>query len=256
MDKVKQRIVVIGGGAAGFFGAIACAEANKASEVLILEKTRQLLAKVRISGGGRCNVTHHCFQPHLLVKHYPRGHKALQGPFSRFQPKDVVQWQLNDGAPQPLEKADGDWWSIPLKFQGAGQQTVRVRVLRRQGLDKPPLEFPPKGQKITVRYQPPAPKLELFPGQKPIDAVTDPEFPFKANVKTDGDGPPVKVALWLNWLNDQEKPQKIWSLKRMAQPQLISETLTLKASPRRRAKRTRRTSCPLVAGDQSAGPVS
>jgi predicted Rossmann fold flavoprotein len=88
----KPRIVVIGGGAAGFFGAIACAEAHPGAEVVILEKTRQLLTKVRISGGGRCNVTHSCFVPQQLTKHYPRGHKALQGPFTRFQPTDTIEW--------------------------------------------------------------------------------------------------------------------------------------------------------------------
>lgn len=66
------RIVVIGGGAAGFFGAIACAEAYPQAQVTLLEAGRQLLTKVRVSGGGRCNVTHACFDPALLVQHYPR----------------------------------------------------------------------------------------------------------------------------------------------------------------------------------------
>lgn len=90
-------IAVIGGGAAGFFGAIACAESFPGVRVVILEKTRQLLTKVRISGGGRCNVTHNCFDPILLTQHYPRGHKALVGPFSRFNPKDTIQWFQEHG---------------------------------------------------------------------------------------------------------------------------------------------------------------
>ncbi|MEI8125527.1 MAG: NAD(P)/FAD-dependent oxidoreductase [Parachlamydiaceae bacterium] len=90
--KKNNTIVVIGGGAAGFFGAIACAEANRDSRVIILEKARQLLSKVKISGGGRCNVTHACFDPALLVQNYPRGNKELRGPFSRFQPKDTIHW--------------------------------------------------------------------------------------------------------------------------------------------------------------------
>lgn len=85
-------IVVVGGGAAGFFGALTCAQQFPGHRVLILEKTRQLLSKVRISGGGRCNVTHACFDPALLVKNYPRGHQELRGPFSRFQPRDTIQW--------------------------------------------------------------------------------------------------------------------------------------------------------------------
>ena len=84
--------VVIGGGAAGFFGAIACAQQFPHHRVLLLEKTCQLLAKVRISGGGRCNVTHACFDSALLVKQYPRGGQELRGPFSRFQPQDTIHW--------------------------------------------------------------------------------------------------------------------------------------------------------------------
>lgn len=92
MTQNSETYVVIGGGAAGFFGAIACAEQAPDARVILLEKHRQLLSKVRISGGGRCNVTHHCFDPQELVKNYPRGNKALRGPFSRFQPRDTVSW--------------------------------------------------------------------------------------------------------------------------------------------------------------------
>lgn len=86
------RIVVIGGGAAGFFGAVTCASAYPRAQVTLLEAGRQLLSKVRISGGGRCNVTHACFDPALLVQNYPRGSKGLRGAFTRFQPKDTVTW--------------------------------------------------------------------------------------------------------------------------------------------------------------------
>jgi predicted Rossmann fold flavoprotein len=86
------HILILGGGAAGFFAAITCAEANPHARVTILEKSRALLSKVRISGGGRCNVTHACFDPALLVQHYPRGSAALRGPFTRFQPRDTIAW--------------------------------------------------------------------------------------------------------------------------------------------------------------------
>jgi predicted Rossmann fold flavoprotein len=92
VSKSGLTIAVIGGGAAGFFGAIACAEANPEHRVILFEKARQVLSKVRISGGGRCNVTHACFDPALLVQNYPRGGKALRGPFTRFQPLDTIQW--------------------------------------------------------------------------------------------------------------------------------------------------------------------
>lgn len=88
----SPQIIVIGGGAAGFFGAIAAATANPRVQVTLLEAGRQSLVKVSISGGGRCNVTHACFDPALLVQNYPRGGKALRGAFSRFQPRDVVAW--------------------------------------------------------------------------------------------------------------------------------------------------------------------
>ncbi|MEO1801171.1 MAG: NAD(P)/FAD-dependent oxidoreductase, partial [Cyanobacteria bacterium J06629_2] len=87
-----MNVIVIGGGAAGFFGAIACSEANPNLRVTLIEAGTKPLAKVRISGGGRCNVTHHCFEPARLVENYPRGGKALRGAFSRFQPQDTVQW--------------------------------------------------------------------------------------------------------------------------------------------------------------------
>jgi predicted Rossmann fold flavoprotein len=86
------KVIVIGGGAAGFFGAIACAEAHPHTQVTLLEAGRTPLTKVRISGGGRCNVTHHCFDAAQLVQSYPRGGKELRGAFTRFQPKDTVVW--------------------------------------------------------------------------------------------------------------------------------------------------------------------
>lgn len=88
----KKLICVVGGGAAGFFGAIACAHSFPEHRVLLLEKNRVVLAKVRISGGGRCNVTHSCFDASMLIKNYPRGGKELRGPFTRFQPLDTIQW--------------------------------------------------------------------------------------------------------------------------------------------------------------------
>ena len=100
------HILILGGGAAGFFAAITCAEANPQARVTILEKSRALLSKVRISGGGRCNVTNACFDPALLVQHYPRGGAALRGPFSRFQPRDTMAWFEQRGV-QLKTESDG-----------------------------------------------------------------------------------------------------------------------------------------------------
>lgn len=97
MNDDYYDTVIIGGGAAGFFAAIKCSENNSKRKVLLLEKSRKLLSKVKISGGGRCNVTHACFQPAELVKYYPRGQKELRGPFSQFQPSDTIEWFENRG---------------------------------------------------------------------------------------------------------------------------------------------------------------
>jgi predicted Rossmann fold flavoprotein len=95
--------IVIGGGAAGFFGAIACAEASPKAQVLILEATSRVLTKVKVSGGGRCNVTHCQFDPKLLINYYPRGQKELLGPFHRFQPKDTISWFASHGVDLKVE---------------------------------------------------------------------------------------------------------------------------------------------------------
>jgi len=100
---MAPHIVIIGGGPAGFFAAITCKTLNPQLEVTLLEKTEALLAKVRISGGGRCNVTHACFEPALLVKNYPRGSKELLGPFNRFQAEDTVKWFESKGITLKVE---------------------------------------------------------------------------------------------------------------------------------------------------------
>lgn len=102
----SAQVIVVGAGAAGVFGAIACAEAAPSATVHLFEAGREPLAKVRISGGGRCNVTHACFDPAVLVNHYPRGSRALRGPFSQFQPRDTIAWFQQRGIALKTE-ADG-----------------------------------------------------------------------------------------------------------------------------------------------------
>lgn len=87
---MKKKIVIIGGGAAGFFCA-SNLDKNK-YEIIILEQNKDVLQKVKISGGGRCNVTHACFDPRELVQFYPRGHKELLSIFTKFQPGDTMAW--------------------------------------------------------------------------------------------------------------------------------------------------------------------
>jgi len=100
----SPSVVVIGGGAAGFFAAITAAE--KGAAVTLLEQGRGVLAKVKVSGGGRCNVTHACFDPKQLVQHYPRGGRELLGPFHHFQPRDTMAWFQQRGVDLKVE-ADG-----------------------------------------------------------------------------------------------------------------------------------------------------
>ncbi len=87
-----MRVVIVGGGAAGFFAAISAAEANPKAQVTLLEKTTKLLAKVRVSGGGRCNVTHACPNPTELVAYYPRGGRRLRNAFRAFGPTETIAW--------------------------------------------------------------------------------------------------------------------------------------------------------------------
>lgn len=92
-----MRIAIIGGGPAGFFAAIAAAGHDRLAEIIIFEAGRRVLEKVRISGGGRCNVTHHCFEPSRLATFYPRGAKQLRRAFERFQPRDTIAWFKDRG---------------------------------------------------------------------------------------------------------------------------------------------------------------
>lgn len=107
----KWDVVVAGGGPAGFFAAIRCAELNPNLRILILEKSSQTLGKVLISGGGRCNVTHACFDPAQLITNYPRGGMALRGAFTRFQPLDTVKWFETHGVKL---KAEADNRMFPI----------------------------------------------------------------------------------------------------------------------------------------------
>ena len=106
-QQPTKRVIVIGGGAAGFFGAITCGQAlHGRGEVLLLERGAHFLQKVKISGGGRCNVTHSCFEPRALSARYPRGARALIGAFTRFQPTDTIRWFEERGVALKTE-ADG-----------------------------------------------------------------------------------------------------------------------------------------------------
>ena len=97
------HLIVVGGGAAGFFCALSAAEANPNLRILVLDGGKKVLRKVRISGGGRCNLTHHCFDPKALSERYPRGGRQLRGAFHHWQPKDTIEWFSQRGVPTKTE---------------------------------------------------------------------------------------------------------------------------------------------------------
>ncbi len=113
MEKNTGRRVfaVIGGGAAGFFAAVNAARLHPDLDVIILEKSDKLLSKVRVSGGGRCNVTHACFDNRLLVKNYPRGERELLQAFSRFSTGDTISWFHERGVELKTEE-DGRMFPV------------------------------------------------------------------------------------------------------------------------------------------------
>ncbi|CAM4203263.1 NAD(P)/FAD-dependent oxidoreductase [Gillisia hiemivivida] len=108
---MKYDIIIIGGGAAGFFAAINAAELDPNAKILILERGKEVLTKVRISGGGRCNVTHAEFTPSELIKKYPRGEKELRGPFHSFMTGDTIAWFEERGIELKIEE-DGRMFPV------------------------------------------------------------------------------------------------------------------------------------------------
>ncbi len=110
-SETHLKIAVIGGGAAGYFAAITAAKQFPKAAIALWEATRQPLYKVSISGGGRCNVTHQCFDIERLLAGYPRGFKELIGPFQRFQPRDTVQWFESRGVRLKAEE-DGRMFPV------------------------------------------------------------------------------------------------------------------------------------------------
>lgn len=105
------NVAVIGGGAAGFFGALSAAHHHPRAKVVLFEKSGKLLSKVKVSGGGRCNVTHACFSPSAFAKHYPRGGRQLKKAFSTFSAQDTIDWFSDRGVPLKTEE-DGRMFPV------------------------------------------------------------------------------------------------------------------------------------------------
>jgi len=131
--------LIVGGGAAGFFTAINIVERNPKAKVAILERGAEVLGKVRISGGGRCNVTHACFEPNELVKFYPRGEKELRGPFHQFCSGDTIEWFERHGEALKIED-DGRMFPVSNSSQTIidcflkATQQLGIKVLTGQSV--------------------------------------------------------------------------------------------------------------------------
>lgn len=150
-------VIVVGGGAAGFYGAIACAEhASRPLKIAILERSRRVLQKVRISGGGRCNVTHDTADAKWLATHYPRGSKPLIGPFHRYGPPDVIRWFEGRGVELQTEE-DGRMFPVTDDSQTvidaltAATEELGIEVLTRAGVEA-----------VVNRSEPDAPLFDVI----------------------------------------------------------------------------------------------
>ena len=126
-----MEVAVIGGGAAGFFAAVTIAEGLPSARVSILERGSSVLQKVKISGGGRCNVTHACFDPKALTAFYPRGHRELTGPFSRFGPAETRDWFAARGV---LLKTEPDGRMFPVSDQSQTIIDCLLQSARNAGI--------------------------------------------------------------------------------------------------------------------------
>lgn len=127
-----MRVVVIGAGAAGFFAALSAKAHHPSAQVMLLEKTDKPLAKVRISGGGRCNVTHHCMDLRRLAAHYPRGERFLRKSFKQFAVADTIAWFAQRGV---ALKTEADGRMFPTTDDSATIAECLLEEARRTGVD-------------------------------------------------------------------------------------------------------------------------
>jgi predicted Rossmann fold flavoprotein len=149
----QKRLVVIGGGAAGFFCAVNAARMNPMLEVIIVEKTNKLLSKVRISGGGRCNATHACFEIDKMSKRYPRGTHFVRKAFHQFFTKDTIHWFKERGV-ELKKEADGRMFPVTDSSQTIIdcllQEATRYGVRVQMGAEVKSIDFSKKGFQLGI----------------------------------------------------------------------------------------------------------
>jgi predicted Rossmann fold flavoprotein len=183
-----MRVAVIGGGAAGFFAAISCKTHHPKAEVVIYEKGSKLLSKVKVSGGGRCNVTHHCFDNKKLAAHYPRGEKFLRKAFSQFAVEDAIDWFESN---RVILKAENDGRMFPITDDS---QTI-VNALMNQASQLG----------ISINMKQLVAKIE--PKESAIDLVSndDERFTYERVIIATGASPKLEGLLWLQDLGHEIK---------------------------------------------------
>jgi predicted Rossmann fold flavoprotein len=169
LKKKEKNIVIIGGGAAGFFAAAASAEKNPENYIIILEKGNTVLGKVKISGGGRCNVTNSCIEPGELIKFYPRGGKELLSPFHKFNPKDTVEWFERHGVKL---KTEPDGRIFPASNDSQTIVDCLVEAVQRKG--------------IKVLTQTGVTRIHIAPQENWIVTSSDKEFQADAIIVCSG----------------------------------------------------------------------
>jgi predicted Rossmann fold flavoprotein len=180
---IHYDLIVIGGGAAGFFGAIQAAEMKPGLKVLILEKSTKLLSKVKISGGGRCNVTHDCLNPVKLSHHYPRGEKQLQHIFKSYGAAQTVDWFRSKGVELKVEE-DGRMFPVT-----NSSQTI-IDCLMQEAL----------GRKIKIELGEGVNKIELLENGFVVTSQTGKKYSGGETLVAIGGNPNKQAYEWIESL--------------------------------------------------------
>ena len=183
-----MKIAIIGGGAAGFFAATSCKEHNPNARVTVFEKTNKLLAKVKVSGGGRCNVTNSCFSISELSRNYPRGEKFLKKAFSQFYTKHTVEWFESKGVEL---KTEPDNRMFPTTDDSQTIMDCLLNESRRLGVDICKLSSVNKLEKIESEF---------------LLEVNDEQLTFDKVIITTGGSPKAESYEWLRQLGHQIEP--------------------------------------------------
>ncbi|MEQ9167379.1 MAG: aminoacetone oxidase family FAD-binding enzyme, partial [Fulvivirga sp.] len=184
-----MRVAVIGGGAAGFFAAISCKTHHPKAEVVIYEKGSKLLSKVKVSGGGRCNVTHQCFDNKKLAAHYPRGEKFLRKAFSQFAVEDTIDWFESN---KVILKAENDGRMFPVTDDS--QTIINALMTKARQL----------GIVINLKQQ----AAQLLVKQGGLDIISHEgiEFSYNKVIVASGGSPKIEGLQWLEVLGHAISP--------------------------------------------------